>query len=107
QLRQSNSPITRAKLGKLYLDIGMPEQSLSMLTEASTELPGLPRVWFNLGLVFEGREDYGQMIRYFNMSTLMNSREASPWLHLGDYYYREYEKSAWKTALTSTLLDDA
>jgi len=107
QLRESNSPIARAKLGKLYLYKGMPEQAMSMLRQAAEELPGLPLVWFNLGQVFEGREVYEQMVKCYNMSTLMDPRGVAPWLHLGDYYYREYEQSAWKTVFTSALLDNA
>jgi tetratricopeptide (TPR) repeat protein len=107
QLRGSNSPIVRAKLGKLYLYGGMPEQAMSMLGQASKELPGLPLVWFNLGLAFERREAYEQMVKYYNLSALMDSRGVSPWLRLGDYYYRMYEQSAWKTAFAATWLDNA
>ena len=107
QLGHLDSPITRAKLGKLYLYKGKFEQSLSMLAEASKHLPRMPLVWFNLGLISEAREDYEEMIRCFNMSTLMDSRGASPLLHLGDHYYREYVRSGWKTDFTSALLDDA
>ena len=108
QLRQSPSAILKGKLGKLYLHANSLERAAFLLREAVTELPGLPRPWRNLAIIYERQGNETAMRECYRKAALLSASDVQSWSKLGSLSDRKNDKqdainfytqavSAWMT----------
>lgn len=83
QSAQSQSPILKGKLGKLYLHANPPDDASAALRDAVRELPSLPRPWHNLGDVYDRKGDKEAAREYYRKATLLDGGDAVAWWKLG------------------------
>lgn len=77
------SPLTKAKLAKLYLERGAQERARKLLDESVRELPNLSRPWFSLGLLHGQRGDRELMEAAFARASFLDRSYVAPVLALG------------------------
>jgi tetratricopeptide (TPR) repeat protein len=88
ELKRRNDPLTKGKLGNLYLYNGATEKARTILKEASRELPNLSRVWLNLGFSYDLQRNDAEMQACYEKSAALAPTDILPMIQLGDLYYR-------------------
>lgn len=87
RLQTDRSPLTKAKLGKLYLNQNSRQKAAEMLSETTIELPSLSFPWFNLGYLNEISGNEEVMENYYERAVFLDGAEVLPWWRLGEYHY--------------------
>jgi tetratricopeptide (TPR) repeat protein len=82
RLKQTNDPISKAKLGKLYLHNGETEKAKYTLEQVIKDLPNLSLPWFNLGYIYEldGKRDIA--LDCYEKALFLDGTDALPWIHI-------------------------
>ena len=84
-----SGPIALARLGKLCLERGEYDSARGYLSRAAAILPNLPRVWSNLGLYWEARNDRARAIEYYRRSLFLDQDFPLALMRIGDGLYSE------------------
>jgi len=85
QMREEPNPITRARLGRLYLETDL-DAAFAALNEALAALPNMSIAWLNMGTWYERNEEPDEAQRCFEKAALLESSESLVFAKLGKYY---------------------
>jgi tetratricopeptide (TPR) repeat protein len=93
ELQLRNSPITAAKLARLYLAIGENQKSFLLLERVTKELPGLSRPWLYLGDIYQSCNKDSEMVQCYRRTVLLEKYDPAPLLRLVRFYARHNDTS--------------
>ena len=88
EVKNSNSPILKARLGKLYLYKNKIDKAEPFFIEVTKILPNLNRPWYYLGVIQEMKGDTFNFKISYNRATMLDPTDYLPNLSLGNYYYK-------------------
>jgi tetratricopeptide (TPR) repeat protein len=86
RLRAGDDPILKARLGKLWLYRGDARRAAELLNKASTDLPNLPLVWFNLGEARRLQRNRDEAWACYQKARFLDPGLAGPALRIGEMY---------------------
>ncbi len=84
ELKGSNDPILKARLGKLYLCSQNIGRAFDLLRQAAASLPNLPLVWYNWGEIYAAEGNSGDALACFQRARMLNGRLTGPQLRIGE-----------------------
>ncbi len=74
-INKNYSPITKARLGKLYINKGFISKASTLIFEVTSELPNLPRPWYYLGIIKKG-SSISDAKHYLQKAITLNPNDA-------------------------------
>lgn len=81
----NDSPILKGRLAKVLLHRGDTIQATKMLEQASSQLPNLDRIWYQLGMIKLAQNDTTAFLKYLNRAMLLDGRDYFYSVAMGDY----------------------
>lgn len=85
-VKQKNSPIIKARIGKLLLVKGSLDSAYLIFSEVTKALPNLNRPWYYLGLIHQGKGENKEMLDCYRKSLYLDFRDYLPEYQLAFYY---------------------
>lgn len=104
-VRQTNSPILKARLGKIYLADGRYTLAKQIFQDVTQQLPNLNRPWYYSGFISEIENDTISFKKEYQRSLFLDPNDYLPNIQMGNYYFNFEPKSAlayYKNALKSS-----
>lgn len=90
-----NDPVTRAKLGRLYMLSGEAKKAQQALSTALQGLPNLSRPWLYLAILSRQSNDRKDCYRFLRRAQLLaDGRDADVWFELGEFSASVDQKAA-------------
>jgi tetratricopeptide (TPR) repeat protein len=84
--KQKNSPIIKARMGKVMLELNKVDSAYYIFKEVTSELPNLNRPWYYLGLICEKKGMTIDMLVYYQKSIYLDFKDYLPKYELAKYY---------------------